>query len=237
MPPRKRPTPPAGDDAPTDLRVIGGRFRGTRLVYEPHTDGQKGHPAMGKSARVTRPMKHRVREAIFNLIGPAVKGKHAIDLFAGTGALGVEAISRGAESATFIERHLPTARVVRANLEAVAIADEAELLVTSAFVWRKADLASWAAGAPQASRPWLVFISPPYAFFVDREAEMLDLVAALVDAMPSESIVVVEADTRFDFAKLPGGVRQDRHSMGWDVRAYAPAVVGVWRDKPEEEPA
>ena len=54
-----------------------------------------------------RPMKNRVREALFNLIGPSIKGKHAIDLFAGTGALGLEAISRGAVSATLTEQHYP----------------------------------------------------------------------------------------------------------------------------------
>ena len=67
----------------TELRIIGGNFRGRKLRYH-------GDP-------VVRPMKHRVREAIFNLISTESDGAHAIDLFAGTGALGLEAISRGAE--------------------------------------------------------------------------------------------------------------------------------------------
>src|SRR5205823_2176218 len=78
---------------PAELRIIGGRMRGRKLVY-------------GGDQR-TRPMKDRTREAVFNLLGPGVTGTHAIDLFAGTGALGLEAISRGAESATLIEQHFP----------------------------------------------------------------------------------------------------------------------------------
>src|SRR5215470_6647638 len=84
-----------------DLRIIGGKFRGRRLRYH-------GDP-------VVRPMKHRTREAIFNLVTTDAVGRHVIDLFAGTGAVGLEALSRGATSATFIEKHVPTARVVEEN--------------------------------------------------------------------------------------------------------------------------
>ncbi len=85
-----------GDVGPvTGLRIIGGEFRHRHLHYSGDLR--------------TRPMKDRLREAIFNLIGPEIRGKHAIDLFAGTGALGLEAISRGAARATLIEQHHPTA--------------------------------------------------------------------------------------------------------------------------------
>ncbi|MEO0530955.1 MAG: RsmD family RNA methyltransferase [Planctomycetota bacterium] len=224
------PKPRKSSDVPTDavdLRIIGGKYRGTKLTSEPllETTGS----ASGQ--RVTRPMKHRVREAIFNLVGVEAEGKHAIDVFAGTGALGLEAISRGAASATLIERHVPTAAVVKQNIAAVGVGDETELLVTSAFVWAKRDLekGAWASAEPQASRPWLVFVSPPYAFFVDRTDEMLGLIDTLLKAAPAESMMVVEADERFDFAQLPGHVKQHRSEQGWDVRTYAPAVVGVLR--------
>src|SRR5688572_16458652 len=83
------------------LRIIGGSMRGRKLKYSGE-------------AR-TRPMKDRVREAVFNLLGTTVEGCYVIDLFAGTGALGLEAISRGATGATFIERHFPTAKVIEEN--------------------------------------------------------------------------------------------------------------------------
>ena len=80
----RRPAPPEADQPP---RIVGGTLRGRRLAHRP------GGP--------TRPMKDRVRETLFDLIGDRVRGAIAIDLFAGTGALGFEAISRGAARAIF----------------------------------------------------------------------------------------------------------------------------------------
>lgn len=196
----------------TELRIIGGHFRGSKLRY--HGD------------IVTRPMKERVREAIFNLVSVETKGKHAVDLFAGTGALGLEALSRGAVSATFIEKHIPTARVVEENIAALGVEDRAELLMTSAFLWGKRDLPN---AESLAEKPWLVFCSPPYSFFVDRQDDMLSLITDMLKHAPSGSIFLVEADERFDFDLLPGGVRKEKRGEGWDVRTYYPAVVGVWR--------
>ncbi|NOY30763.1 MAG: 16S rRNA (guanine(966)-N(2))-methyltransferase RsmD [Planctomycetes bacterium] len=199
-----------------DLRVIGGHFRGRKLRYH-------GDPT-------TRPMKDRVREAIFNLIGPEVKGCHAIDLFAGTGALGLESLSRGAVSATFIEKHIPTARVVEENIQTLEVDDRTELLMTSAFLWGKRDLPNAEFGFP-----WLVFCSPPYVFYVDRQQEMLELIEAILARMPVGSMMAVEADPRFDFELLPGSVIQKKDRApkkereGWDVRTYHPAVVGLRR--------
>ena len=217
----------------TELRIVGGRYRGSKLRYH-------GDP-------VTRPMKDCVREAIFNLIGMEVEGKHAIDLFAGTGALGLESLSRGASGATFIEKHVPTARVVKENIAALGVQQQANLLTTSAFLWAKRDMpnlelsepmnfpSSFAKAMEDKSRqppsaiPLLVFCSPPYAFFVDRQEDMLDLIQRVLGSAPAGSILVIEADCRFDFELLPGGVAQHKREKGWDVRTYPPAVVGVWR--------
>jgi 16S rRNA (guanine966-N2)-methyltransferase len=215
----------------SELRIIGGTLRGSKLRYEIFQQG--GDP-------VTRPMKHRVREAIFNLIGTECTGKHAIDLFAGTGALGLEGISRGSISATFIEKHVPTARVIEENFKNLGLAERVELLVTSAFLWGKRDLpsADWrlriadlnsAIRNPQSEIPWLVFCSPPYAFYHERREEMLELIAAILEHMPAESIMVVEADEAFDFNMLPGHVAENRRDEGWQIRSYPPAVVGIWR--------
>ncbi|MAT72065.1 MAG: hypothetical protein CMJ58_21375 [Planctomycetaceae bacterium] len=234
-PRRRQADPPEA----TDLRIIGGRLRGSKLRYEPYMDG---------ADPVTRPMKHRVREALFNLVSTECGGRYAIDLFAGTGALGLEAISRGAVGATLIEKHVPTARVVEENIAALGLTEQCDLRVTSAFLWAKRDLAKAEGGGgkaeghvaqssdglaaaplPPSDHPWLVFCSPPYAFFVDRQDEMLDLIARVVAVAPPESIVLVEADERFDFTLLPEGVAADRRGDGWQVRTYAPAVVGVLR--------
>jgi len=171
-----------------------------------------------------RPMKHRTRESIFNLVSTECEGKHAIDLFAGTGALGLEALSRGATSATFIEKHVPSARIVEQNIRTLAVEDRTTLLVTSAFLWGKRDL-SPATSAEQGERPWIVFCSPPYVFFQERQDEMLDLIRRIREYAPAGSVLIVEADDRFDLQLLRDGEFGD----DWDIRAYAPAVVGLWR--------
>jgi 16S rRNA (guanine966-N2)-methyltransferase len=197
------------DGRDTEVRIIGGTFRGRRLAYH-------GDP-------VVRPMKHRTREAIFNLVSTECMGRHAIDLFAGTGALGLEALSRGAASATFIEKHVPSARIVEQNIRTLDVEDRAQLLVTSAFLWAKRDLVA-ADSAPPSDKPWLVFCSPPYSFFRDRLDEMRDLVFRIQQHAPSGSILIVEAEEPFNFRAV-----SDNDIQQWNVRGYSPAVVGIWR--------
>lgn len=191
---------PRGEE--TELRIIGGRFRGRKLRYtgEAHT----------------RPMKDRVREAVFNLIGAWVPGKRAIDLFAGTGALGLEALSRGAVRATFVERHHPTAAVIRDNAHTLGCGEVVEVVAADTFFWVRQCLPT------DATEPWVVFCSPPWDLFVDRSDDMLALIAALLERAPAESLIVVEADTRFDPATLP---RADE----WRLRDYPPARIATWR--------
>jgi 16S rRNA (guanine966-N2)-methyltransferase len=186
---------------PVGLRIIGGVFRGRKLLYSGN--------------RRIRPMKDRLRETVFNLIGAEIKGTHAIDLFAGTGALGLEALSRGAAKATLIEQHNPTADVIRQNVEALGIQSRIEIVRGNVFLWnkRRGDLGTEA---------WLVFCSPPYDFYVSRVDEILELLGELIRAAPPKSIFIVEADERFDFGSLPD-------AQDWDVRTHRPAVIGVYR--------
>ena len=183
------------------LRIIGGRFRGRKLLYSGELR--------------TRPMKDRLREAVFNLIGGEIEGTHAIDLFAGTGALGLEALSRGAAKATLIEQHYPTADIIRQNVLALGVQSQTEIVPGNVFIWikRSGDLGK---------ASWLVFCSPPYEFYIFRLDELLELLGELIQAAPVKSIFVVEADERFDFALL-------RDPQAWDVRSYPPAVIGVYR--------
>jgi len=208
------------------LRVIGGTFRGTKLEY-------------GGDRRV-RPMKERVREAVFNLLGESVKGKHVVDLFAGTGALAFEAISRGARSATMFEIHFPTARTTRRNVATLdekepGVARKFELITTDVYFWGR-KLKSTDPDAPlrssaiesrsQASLPrdvpWLVFCSPPYDFWIEREEETLSLLETLRERAPQGSIFVAESDDRFDFELLNADIPPKKR------RSYPPAEVGIF---------
>lgn len=202
--PARKPGPQSGPASEKVLRIIGGHFRGRALTY--HGD------------RRTRPMKDRVREATFNLLGPVAQDALAIDLFAGTGALGLEALSRGARSALFLERHFPTAAVIRQNIRELQLEDRTEVIVADTFLWpRRFDRWEDLAGAP-----WIVFSSPPYDFYVDRRQEMLALLCELKSRAPRDSVFCVEADARFDFELLA--------ELGTPkIRPYPPAVVGVFR--------
>jgi 16S rRNA (guanine966-N2)-methyltransferase len=184
------------------LRIIGGHFRGRKLHYSGDIR--------------TRPMKDRLREAIFNLVGPSIRGAAALDLFAGTGALALEALSRGADRATMIEQHNPTANIIRQNVALLGVEQRAEVVVGNTFIWWRRQRGE----LDLDGKPWVVFCSPPYGFYVERTAEMLELIAGLIPAAPASSVFVVEADARFDFGTLPD-------PQAWDVRSYPPAVVGI----------
>ncbi|HTQ37832.1 MAG TPA: RsmD family RNA methyltransferase [Pirellulales bacterium] len=196
--PPKSQTPQSKSDSPP--RIIGGSLRGRKLIYT-------GDPR-------TRPMKDRAREGLFNLLADAVKGKHAVDLFAGTGALGLEAISRGAAGATLVERHFPTADILRQNAAALGVEAQCTILPANTLLWPQ----RW----PQLpATPWLVFCSPPYDFYIQHTDEMLALVNGLIERALPLSIFCLEADTRFDFATLP-------QAHQWNVHTYPPAVIGIW---------
>ena len=156
------------------LRIVGGRFRGRKLAYS-------GDPR-------TRPMKNRVREAAFNLIGPSVVGKHAIDLFAGTGAMGFEAISRGAVQATLIERHLPTLRVMQQNAKKLAIDPVTEFVSADALLWTQAELYP-------GTTPWLLFCCPPYELYQTRTDQILQMLEVLIQRASAASVLYYGART------------------------------------------
>lgn len=196
---RRSNRPPKRADRATTVRIVGGHHGGRILKYS-------GDP-------LVRPMKDRTREAVFNLLGPIHTSTHAFDLFAGTGAMGLEAISRGAAHATLIERHAPTARVIHENIATLDVADQVEVIVSDAFRWAKTN--------PQnKEKPWLVFCCPPYRLYRERWDDLAIMLENFIQDAPTESLIVVEADQDFDAMLLPG-------SDDWRVRDYAPARVGI----------
>lgn len=122
------------------VRIVGGALRGRRLRVPD---------------RGVRPTSERSREAVFDILGPErVAGAHVLDLYAGTGALGVEALSRGAETADFLEGNRTVARALRENLERLGLSERARV--------HEADL-SRISLPPGVEGPFdLVFLDPPY---------------------------------------------------------------------------
>jgi 16S rRNA G966 N2-methylase RsmD len=140
-----------------------------------------------------------------------------VDLFAGTGSLGIEALSRGAARAVFYERHFPTASRLERTLQEFGLSERARVQGADTLVWvkRPAELEA----LQQAGR-WLVFVSPPWDMFHKVREKLLGLVATMIESAPAGSLFVVESDVEFDPAGLP-------RPEAWRVRDYAPARVAI----------
>jgi 16S rRNA (guanine966-N2)-methyltransferase len=187
----------------SQLRIIGGQLRGRTVHFN-------GDPGM-------RPMKERVRESVFNLVGPDVRGKTVIDLFAGTGAMAFESLSRGAETAICIERRFPNARTITDTANELGLGERITVTPGDAFIWPKRHL-------PKTPPAWLVFCCPPYEFFVTRRDDMLKLISLIWNEAPLESVFVVESDERFSPTDLP-------NPEIWDSRTYLPATISIARKR------
>jgi 16S rRNA (guanine966-N2)-methyltransferase len=156
-----------------------------------------------------RPTSDRVREAVFNALRSlgAVEGARVLDLFAGSGALAVEALSAGAASAVLVERDRAARRAIEANLTAAGVADRAQVVASDAL----RHLAD-AAGEPFD----LALVDPPYAF--DAWPQLL---AALAERLAPEAVVVLESDR---WVPVPEGwhVQRDKRYGGTFVRIAIP---------------
>ena len=151
------------------MRIVAGRLGGRRFAA-PAGDG-------------TRPTSDRVREALFSVLGP-LDGARVLDLFAGSGALGLEALSRGAATATFVESSAAAVSTLRANLEALDL--EAEV--------RRQDARAFLRNAAAKQRAYdLVFVDPPYRLASRLAAELSPL---LPPVLAAGARVVGESDRR-----------------------------------------
>jgi 16S rRNA (guanine966-N2)-methyltransferase len=164
------------------MRIVGGALGGRRLAAPP--------------GRATRPTSDRVREALFSMLGP-LAGARALDLFAGSGALGIEALSRGASEATFVDAAPAAIRAVRANLAALELAADVQRRDARVFLHD---------AARRARQYDLVLLDPPY-----REAGVLGdaLAEALVPVLAPRARVVAESDRRAPLV-LPLPVTRER---------------------------
>ncbi len=151
-----------------------------------------------------------VRESIFNIIGGVVEDRAVVDLFAGTGALGLEALSRGASSALFVERDRANVALIRKNIAHLRFEDRTRVIQGDAY--------RWMAAAQGFSTPVVVFVDAPYGDYQDRRNRMGASLGALVGGVPADSLVVLEMPERIEPGLLPEG--------DWDIRRYGSTRVG-----------
>lgn len=162
----------------------------------------KGRPLRAVPGMNTRPTTDKVKEAIFSMIGPYFDGGWALDLFAGTGGLGIEALSRGAERAVFVDRDRQSVDVVRRNVEAAGMADRAEIYRNDA------DRAIKALGK-RGLEFRLVFLDPPYRMTdMDKVMGEMDKLGLLEDG----ASIVVEHDSAHTYPEHAGPFIQQKHS-------------------------
>lgn len=169
------------------MRVIAGQFRGRTLESPP---GFK-----------TRPLTDRVKETLFNILGsrfgtlaelPALR---VLDVFAGTGGLGIEAISRGARSCVFVERDRQTLRTLQQNLDRLRLKPITRVVTENAWTMR---VPASLGDAEDDGRFDLVFLDPPYRD-VDDPRRMLDLLERLEPRLAAGGLIVFRYEFRSDF--------------------------------------
>jgi 16S rRNA (guanine966-N2)-methyltransferase len=147
---------------------------------------RKGHRIAAPKGAVTRPTSDRVREAVFSIVG-SVEGAAALDLFAGSGAMGLEALSRGAASCVFVERDREAARTIQANLE--------KLRLTGATVSARDVAAVLREERGRGRRYDLVLVDPPYDEWALHASPLAELIPAV---LADGGLVVVETDERVE---------------------------------------
>jgi RNA methyltransferase, RsmD family len=172
----------------------------------------KGRPLKAVPGQTTRPTTDKVKEALFSMIGPYFDGEIVLDLFAGTGGLGIEALSRGAGKAVFIDTNPRSIEVVRANLETARVADRAEVYRNDA---RKAIKLLERKGF----RFDLIFLDPPYA--MKDCGELLDELAAR-GLTADGAVAVVEHESGFDYGDRIGSFERRR------LATYGETAVSIY---------
>jgi 16S rRNA (guanine966-N2)-methyltransferase len=175
------------------LRVSGGEARGRRL----------------KAPKNIRPTQGLVKQAIFNLVGPGIADTHVLDLFAGSGAIGIEALSRGASGVTFVDREPRGLAILRQNLDALGLKERARVV--------RGDVVRWLETSPDAVKEAsFIFLDPPY------DDPVLDRALKVLDREVEGATVIAEHSRRQELPHLTR-LQLDRR------RRYGDTVVTVLR--------
>lgn len=200
----------------TQVRIVAGSLRGRKLTVVVH-EGMRPTPQM-------------VREAFFSILGNAIPDRVFYDVFAGTGVVGLEAVSRGASSARFIEMNTRQVNDIQKYADEFKVSDKVQVLKADAYRWAERWLAP--------KEPVNIFISPPFPDLSQKADEFLAMVKLLLEKSPDESVLTIQAEDGFPIARLP-------EPDLWDVRSYGRNMLLIrvkgeppqeGEDAPQEEP-
>jgi 16S rRNA (guanine966-N2)-methyltransferase len=164
------------------MRIIAGEFRGRKLL-PPEGD-------------VTRPITDRVKQSLFDILAPRIEGAIVYDCFAGTGSMGLECLSRGAESAIFFEIDRSALNRLRQNIATLKVEASSRVVATDLFKFFESDAATL---IPPAD---LIFLDPPYRFLNERATELQKLAERFAAGLRLEGLVIFRHDAA-DRLELP----------------------------------
>ena len=183
----------------TQLRIVAGSLKGRKLSFTIN-------PAL-------RPTPQMVREALFSILGNAVPGRTFFDVFAGTGVVGLEAISRGASSVVFVERDFRLIAELERHFAAFGVGDSTRIARSDVYRW----IERWQAPA----EPVVVFLSPPFADLERRLDDLMSLAGQLQNKVAPSSVVVLQSERGVRLDGLPDRPR-------WEERSYGRNQLFLW---------
>ena len=184
------------------MRVIAGKYRGRKLKSPPSAQ--------------TRPTSDRLRETLFNILAPRIKGARFLDLCGGTGAVGIEALSRGAEHVTFVDQSRRMCALIEANADALRIAEsEIEVIASEAleFLQRRAK--------KQTGQFDIVFFDPPYATAYEYILDYVGEHAARL--LAEDGVMIVEHRKKNELPEEAGALKRYR------VLKQGDSVLSIYR--------
>ena len=189
----------------TQIRIVAGLLRGRKLSCTVNPN--------------LRPTPQMVREALFSILGNAVPDRPFLDVFAGTGVVGLEALSRGAKSVFFIERDVRLIAELDHHIAQFGVASGARIV--------RGDVYRWVERWLPPPEPVNVFLSPPFADFARRPDQLVQLINLIQSKIQADSVLVLQAETT---ALLDDLARTGE----WDIRRYGRNELWFWV---KEEPA
>ena len=181
------------------LRIVSGSLRGRRVNFD-------ANPGL-------RPTPDMVREALFSILGNAVPDRPFFDVFAGTGVIGLEALSRGASETTFVERDVRLSEAIHQHAKTFGVLDRA--------IFTRADVYRWVERWDAPDEPVTVFLSPPFADLNNCPDVFLATVEKLRQKIATDSVLVLQLETSTAMEQLP-----DREQ--WDERKYGRNYLLIW---------
>lgn len=175
------------------MRIIAGKAKGRKLNAVP-----------GKE---TRPLTDRVKESLFSILQPEMEDSSVLDLYCGSGAFGIESVSRGAKRAVCIEKSSAAAEVCRQNIQTVGFASQVVLV--------QADVVSWCKAAQSSAQRFdIIFADPPFLELAEPDSAFHKLRALLAPLCSSEGIIVARTHERAATPDIPGATHFRTKEIG-----------------------